>query len=98
MLLPAFLTRGYYVDTASSSVGAAMIARLPMLASSRLTKAYTYVDYPAIIQRNISTSDVAAIKSMRESNTFVPASDADWDTLHETITIDNMKSWSRILK
>lgn len=65
LLLPAFGHKGYLEHMASSSIPAALIARIPVLAAPQLTQAYTYVSGPALARHPNSMETVEALRRLR---------------------------------
>lgn len=100
LLLPAFYQSGYYWDTASSSIAAGAIARVPILGSDRLWKAYDYLQGPVMVKKPIATSEVQALRQMRVANDYVIPKDvnAQWEAMYERIKDRNIICWSRIMR
>lgn len=100
LLLPAFYQPGYYWDTASSSIAAGVIGRVPILGSPRLWKAYDYLAGPAMVKRDIATSEIKAVREMRIANDYVIPADvnAQWEKIFERIADRNMICWSKVMR
>ena len=98
MLLPAFGSNGYFQSRASFSIPAALIAGIPILVSHRHLAAYDYIQPPALIFRNTSMSDAAAIAQYRQERTRrrQRASDSEWSEYHERMAKINDQMWMRI--
>ncbi|KAF8211815.1 hypothetical protein K438DRAFT_1958888 [Mycena galopus ATCC 62051] len=99
IMLPTFKQRGSYEDSASSSIAAAAITRIPVLASPRHLSAYTYLTGPSVLHRKISTSEVGALEALRAgAQPRRRASSAEWDSFQNEIIHDNAEMWARILR
>ncbi|KZO90832.1 hypothetical protein CALVIDRAFT_602634 [Calocera viscosa TUFC12733] len=106
LLLPAFHGDGYYINTASSSIPAALIGRVPVLASSRHMRAYGYLAPPAAIMRPTSMSDAKAIQLLRLRQNPMPDSVLeenhetlpDWDGAFSSVLERNKVTWFNILR
>ncbi|TYJ57962.1 hypothetical protein B9479_001320 [Cryptococcus floricola] len=99
VMVPAFRDRGPYEDTTSSSIAAAVVTRIPVLASARHLLAYTYLKGPSIIQRLISTSEVSALEAIRaQGQPRRRESKEEWKEFQDEIIQDNAEMWGRILK
>ncbi|KAE9400713.1 hypothetical protein BT96DRAFT_919359 [Gymnopus androsaceus JB14] len=99
IMVPAFMQRGAYEDTTSSSIAAAAITRIPVLASARHLGAYTYLTGPSVIERNISTSEVAAIGALRRGpQPRRRAGTSVWNEFQDNIIYENAKVWARLLR
>lgn len=98
-MVPAFKQRGSYKDTTSFSIAAAVITRLPVLASERHLAAYTYLEGPSVIHKTIASSDVSAIEALRKSvKPMKRASGAEWTRLQNEIIQQNAAVWARLLR
>ncbi|KAE9383833.1 hypothetical protein BT96DRAFT_929574 [Gymnopus androsaceus JB14] len=99
IMVPAFMQRGSYEDTTSSSIAAAAITRIPVLASARHLGAYTYLTGPSVIEKNISTSEVAVIGALRRGpQPRRRASTSVWNEFQDNIIYENAKVWARLLR
>jgi len=105
LLVPAFHHDGYFVNTASSSMPAALIGRVPVLASPRHTRSYGYLAPPAAIMRPPSMNDARAIQLLRQRQNPMPGysfEDArptfgEWDSYLRYILRRNKQTWYGIL-
>lgn len=101
LLIPAFVSRGTLIDTASSTMAAAIIARTPVLVSERHTASYTYIKGPAAIYRKVSEGAIHALERLRRSGD--PRSEpavlrGEWDAFEHDIQKQNAEMWERVLK
>lgn len=101
ILIPAFAHRGYFENTASSSMGAGVIARVPSLVSRRHLRSYGYIEGPAMILRNVSDSEIRAIEQMRMCQR-PPRPDRsrinlEWDHYLEQLNRRNAEVWARLI-
>jgi hypothetical protein len=104
VVLPAFAQNGPYVDTTSSSVAASVIARVPLIGTSKLARAYSYLDETAILPRALSETEVMAIERMRLASIAnanakhnMGGSPSQWTALHQSILAANLRTWQRVL-
>ena len=97
LMIPAFAHAGVLIETASSSMAAALIAGIPILVSDRHLHSYTYVDGPAKLQKNISTSDAIAIQDLRKEGQRRRDSNNAWTRYKEKIIRDNSEMWLDVL-
>ncbi|KAH9475867.1 hypothetical protein JR316_0011427 [Psilocybe cubensis] len=65
LVLPAFAKEGYYKTSASSSVAAAVIAEVPILASRRLLYCYQYLDERNSVILPSGMSEIEAVRLIR---------------------------------
>lgn len=98
LLLPAFYQRGYYEDTASSSIAAGLIGRTPVLGSRRLVDGYDYLESPAIVYKNISQSEMSAVAEQRRLNDYTTPGADEWETLFAKIAVRNSVAWADIMR
>ncbi|KAL7005680.1 hypothetical protein EMMF5_004762 [Cystobasidiomycetes sp. EMM_F5] len=68
IVIPAFATDTYLVDKASSSVAAALLADVPVLASDELLDAYDYLDGRVTIHRPPGVSEMQMITQLRRGS------------------------------
>lgn len=66
-LLPAFATDEYYEMKASSSVPAALIAGIPLIATRRLLEAYSYLSAEVLYLQEEEESDMDVVRRILES-------------------------------
>ncbi|WVQ74319.1 hypothetical protein IAR50_003918 [Cryptococcus sp. DSM 104548] len=99
VMIPAFRDRGPYEDTTSSSIAAAAITRIPVLASARHLGAYTYLTGPSVLSRLMSTTEVGALEEIRAlGQGRKRASAEEWGMFQDEIIRDNAEMWGRILR
>jgi hypothetical protein len=110
ILIPAFRQRGTFENTASSTMGTAMIVRTPVLASDRHIKGYTYIRGPACVSRDVGEPEVSALARLRRESIEARRSGAgstrppgarqenEWRLLLDSIHFDNSLIWPRFLK
>jgi hypothetical protein len=67
LLIPAFRGEGYYTDSASSSLPAAIIAHIPSLVTRMHMNSYTYLDSRSTVLRPSSISAMAAVGLLRKN-------------------------------
>ena len=96
-MIPAFAQRGNYEETSSSSIAAAVITRIPVLASDRHLMAYTYISGPAQVRKPIATSDADAIAEMRSRGARLRDKDAVWRKYQAGVIRENAEVWLRVL-
>jgi len=65
MLVPDFGHKAYYTDMASSSIPAALIGHIPILATSLHVESYSYLDARTTILRPLTLTHLEAIASLR---------------------------------
>lgn len=104
LLLPAFASKGYLTSTASSSIGAALISRLPILGHTTLTGAYTYLDTPAQVLQPTTEAVMDTIRALRIKSLAgdLPHAGAaaemlQWDALLGRLYDENDRLWDIIL-
>ena len=97
IMIPAFAQRGNYEETSSSSIAAAVITRIPVLASDRHLMAYTYISGPAQVRKSTATSDADAIAELRSHGARLRENDAVWRKYQEGVIRENAEVWLRIL-
>jgi len=97
-MIPAFAHVGVLTETASSSMAAGLISGIPILVSSRHLDAYTYIDGPAKLYKNISTSDVEAMAELRRAGTRRRSGDREWRGYKDGIVRDNAEMWLSVLR
>ncbi|WVQ74318.1 hypothetical protein IAR50_003917 [Cryptococcus sp. DSM 104548] len=98
-MVPAFLERDSYQDTTSSSIAAAVITCIPVLASARHLGAYTYPKGPSVLERPISTSEVSALEAIRaQGQPRRRASGKEWQAFQDGVIQDNVEMWGRIMR
>lgn len=97
-MIPAFAHTGVLIETASSSMAAALISGIPILVSDRHLHSYTYVDGPAMLKKNISTSDVMAMRDLRKQGKRKRDSNSHWAGYKESIIRDNAEMWLEVLR
>lgn len=97
-MIPAFAHIGVLTETASSSMAAALISGIPVLVSSRHLQSYTYIDGPAKLMKNISTSDVEAMRDLRKMGKRGRDSDRVWKTYKDTVMRENSEMWLDVLR
>ncbi|KAJ3281471.1 hypothetical protein HK104_011451 [Borealophlyctis nickersoniae] len=76
LLLPAFGSEYYYINKASSSIPASIIAGVPVLASHKLLKAYGYLSPDAAIIQEEGEDDMEAVARVIEEGGLLP--DGRW--------------------
>ncbi|KAJ9094710.1 hypothetical protein QFC21_005867 [Naganishia friedmannii] len=80
---------------------AMIAASVPVLGSSRLLRAYSYLNGPAVLLRDISESEISALRRIRSKSAWRRAEDvpaaAQWQTLHDDILAVNLDMWRRVL-
>jgi len=67
LLIPAFQGEGYYTDSASSSIPAAIIGHIPSLVTRMHMNAYSYLDSRSVVIRPSSISTMAAVGLLRKN-------------------------------
>jgi len=104
VVLPAFAQDGPYFETTSSSVAASVIARVPLVGTQKLARAYSYLDGTAVLQRSLSETEVMAIERMRLASASGSSERKDmrgtksqWKALHDEILAANLQTWRRVL-
>lgn len=98
-MIPAFAHIGVLTETASSSMAAALIAGIPILVSDRHLHSYTYVDGPAMLKKNISTSDVHAMRDLRtQARPRGRDSNWAWRDYKDGIIRSNAEMWLDVLR
>lgn len=94
--MPAFQHIGYFDATASSSVTAALITRLPILVTPMHLESYKYLRDPAIIMRDLHVSDLQAIRELRQQRPLSRPSSARWEAMFKSIQAENAALWRRL--
>lgn len=98
ILLPTFAwTRLYLQISASSSMPAAIMANTPILISDRELLAYSYLRYPAVIQRRRGEDEIEAIARIRAEGSYKQTTKAEWDAYILELTTANAVAMQRIL-
>ncbi|KAJ3285670.1 hypothetical protein HK104_009377 [Borealophlyctis nickersoniae] len=72
LLLPAFGSQDYYINKASSSIPASIIAGVPVLASQKLLKAYGYLSPDSVIIQEEGEDDMKAVARVIEEGGLLP--------------------------
>lgn len=85
-------------NTASSSVAAAAIARIPILANDRILDVYDYVRGPAYLRRNVSEGEIAALGRLRADKTVRRPREEEWEALFADVHRENADMWARVLR
>ncbi|ORY35900.1 hypothetical protein BCR39DRAFT_512928 [Naematelia encephala] len=101
LIVPAFGQNGPYEDTASSSIAAAVIVRVPALVTERHLNSYTYLAPPAIVTHSVVESEIAAIERLRTSGDqwqLRRASAKDWRRYQGRLDSENVETWGRVLR
>jgi hypothetical protein len=104
VLLPAFGHKGYVEVMASSSVPAALISRIPILATNQVISSYSYVSGPALVPHPNSMDPVEAIRRLRlgqdpmaaAKRSTVRASQT-WEAYERELDRHNGGVWERLL-
>jgi hypothetical protein len=78
-------------------MAAALISGIPILVSDRHLHSYTYIDGPAKLQKNISTSDAHAIENLRKEGRRRRDSNASWSKYKAAIIRENANMWVDVL-
>lgn len=98
MLIPAFPRPKRYTSViASSSIPAAIMARVPVLVSQRELRAYSYLRHPAYVLREHVESEVHAIARLRLQGTLVGGSQQEWEIYEEALLQQNRRAIVRLL-
>jgi hypothetical protein len=71
-----------------------------VLGSNRLWKAYDYLAGPVVVNRDVATPEVEALRRLRAANDYVIPSDVNeqWEAMFERIRDRNDICWSRIMR
>ncbi|KAK8849849.1 hypothetical protein IAR55_005185 [Kwoniella newhampshirensis] len=102
IIIPAFRHNGPYEDTASSSLAAALIARVPILVTERHLASYQYLLKPAIIEHSVVESEMDAIerlrrKSVQDGKSSYGARAKDWAEMHRALDARNSAMWEKMI-
>ena len=108
MLLPA-LREGsdgqpseYLMNRASSSIPAAIIARIPALVTEEQARAYHYLAGPAMILLGHGQKPIDAIRQMRQQACNLTWADvhsvSKWKAYEEDLQARNDRVWQRIIE
>ena len=108
MLLPA-LRQGSdgqpsecLINRASSSIPAAIIARIPALVTEEQARAYDYLAGPAIIPMGNGQKPINAIRQMRQQARNLTwagiHSVSEWEGYEEDLQARNDRVWQRIIE
>ena len=97
-MIPAFAHSGVLTETASSSMAAGLISGIPILVSDRHLHSYTYIDGPAKLYKNISTSDVEAMRELRVNGKRPRAGNREWGMYKDRVIRENAEMWLDVLR
>jgi hypothetical protein len=98
MLLPAFAQAYVLIDTASSSIAAGVIAGIPVLVNPRQHNSYEYLDGPAVMAKNMSSTEAQSIAELRRTGRKPRASSDIWRKYKMSLQTQNAMMWDRVLR
>ncbi|OZJ06595.1 hypothetical protein BZG36_00641 [Bifiguratus adelaidae] len=98
-LLPAFGSDDYYEFKASSSVGAALLTGVPLVANKRLLETYRHLSMDGVYYQNDGEHVIDTVERIRMlSPEMMEEKRANATKMNERIIADNIDTWRSLLK